>query len=84
MVSIYLDFTSAYLSLLNNKIYISNKMFQIYVKRNLKELSNPNENEYLDDIRKEMGLTPLHDLEMNDAKTENDNFYQNDDDDDEI
>ena len=59
-------------------------MFQIYVKRNLKELSNPNENEYLDDIRKEMGLTPLHDLEMNDAKTENDNFYQNDDDDDEI
>ena len=65
-------------------IYISNKMFQIYVKRNLKELSNPNENEYLDDIRKEMGLTPLHDLEMNDAKTENDNFYQNDDDDDEI
>jgi hypothetical protein len=89
MVSIYLDFTSAYLSLLNNKIYISNKMYQIYVKRNMKELTNPNDNEYLDDIRKEMGLMPLHDLEMNDAKTENgncndndnmnDNFYQNDD-----
>jgi len=83
MVSIYVDFTSAYLSLLNNKIYLSNKMYQIYVKRNLKEMNNTKDNEYLDDIRKEMGLSPIriHDLEINDAKTENANddpFYQND------
>ena len=83
MVSIYVDFTSAYLSLLNNKIYISNKMFQIYVKRNIAELNNSKNTDYLDDIRKEMGLSPLkvHDLETNDAKTEalEENFYQDED-----
>ena len=73
MVSIYIDFTSAYLSLLNNKIYISNKMYHIYVKKNTKELNNNKDTDFLDDIRKEMGLSPLnvHDLESNDAKTEN-------------
>ena len=83
MVSIYIDFTSAYLSLLNNKIYISNKMYQIYVKKNIKELNNNKDTDYLDDIRKEMGLSPLrvHDLESNDAKTETleENFYQDED-----
>lgn len=82
MVSIYVDFTSAYLSLLNNKIYLSNKMYQVYVKRNLKDIGNSKDNEYLDDIRKEMGLSPIriHDLELNDAKTEKneDSFYQDD------
>ena len=73
MVSTYIDFSSSYLSLLNNKIYISNKMFLIYVNRNRSELNNKNDTECFIDIRKEMGLSPLkiHDLEMNDAKTEN-------------
>jgi hypothetical protein len=75
-VSIYLDFTSAYLSLLNNKIYLSNKMFQIYVKRNMNDINNTTKNnEYLDDIRKEMGLAPIVNLEDDESKTVKE-FYE--------
>jgi hypothetical protein len=75
-VCIYLDLTSAYLVSNNSKIYLSNKMFQIYVKRNLTDIdSNKGDIEAFNDIRKEMGFEPLApkiiNLIDNDSKTEN-------------